>query len=803
MASITACINSAVDSGVLTRLQGTALGQLYKGMAEAGNVPAGPLAFEMAALKLMRQHVQRQKYLAALQAQLIARLTDQALSHPKGVGAGVNSILSSDLTGKATWDSVDASQRAIANTYNSQLAEVIDAIRFRNLGFTQDRDLVDNIVRELFGTSSGNADAARFAKQVAKIFEDMRVRFNEAGGDIPLRLDWGMPQKHDGVKIRQMGKEPWKKFTRDLLNREKMLNEFGVPMSDVELDEALDEVFETITTNGVNKLVPGQPGGRKLANKHQDHRFLVFKDADKWLEYDKALGGGNPFFTMVEHIRVMSDDIALLEVMGPNPSQAFRVLKDLAKKNGVEGLDLQMIDGRWMDVSGDRMGQTPLSLRTQEVLSGIRNAITSMRLGSAILTGASDLAFMRQAARWNGLSTSRLMSEMLSQLNPANAAHRLEAAQAAANIEEWIHFASHAHRFSDTTGSGITARAADLTMRLSGMNLWTGAARRSVAMEFLMTAAENSGKSFDQLNPEFRRALEMGGVDANDWAKISKIKRQRANGVEMIDMERMYNDPSLTRDEQKRLTRRMTSAMEMITTKAIPAPDTNTRAISNLAGAPGTAANEAARSVLQFKTFGISVIQQHVLAGIHQSTMGGAMTYLSGLTVYTTLMGAVALQLKEIAKGRTPRKQDEKFWAEAAFQGGAWGIFGDFVQSGMFGVNRFGGSLAETIAGPGLGVLTDVARVTTGQIGRAIEGEDLNFEQGALGKLGQYTPIFGSLWYTRTPYERYVVNQLQERFDPKARRRWAAEERRRRNDFDQTLWWRKGEMAPESAPIEF
>jgi hypothetical protein len=798
MASITACINNLVSARLMTQAQGANLATVYQQMVQAG-VPQP----QQAAIQAVRTAAQRQRYLAALQAQFIAKLSNQALSHPKGVGAGVNSILATDLTGKASWDSVDAAQRAISATYTSQLAEAVDAMRFTKLGFAQDRQLVDNIVRELFGQSSGNADAARYAQKIAKMFEDMRTRFNEAGGDIPKRADWGLPQKHDGVKIRKMGQAAWKGFITPLLNRQQMLNQFGVPMSNAELDAALDEVFETITTNGLNKLVPGQPGGRKLANQHQDHRFLVFDGPDKWLEYDKAVGGGNPFFTMVEHIRSMSDDIALLEVMGPNPTQAFRVLKDLAKKNGVEGLDLQMIDGRWMDVSGDRMGQTPISLRSQEVLAGIRNALTSMRLGSAILSSVSDLAFMRQAAAWNGLSTTRLMSEMLSQLNPANAGHRLEAAQAAANIEEWLHFASHAHRFSEVTGTGATARASDLTMRLSGMNLWTGAARRAVAMEFLMTAAENSGKAFNDLSPEFRRALEMGGIDANDWAKIATIKRQRANGVEMIDMERLYNDPSLTRAEQKRLTRRMTSAMEMVTTKAIPAPDSNTRAIFNLSGAPGTVSGEAAKSVLQFKSFGISVIQQHVLAGIHQGTLGGAMTYLGALTVYTTLMGGLALQLKEISKGRSPRKQDEKFWAEAIFQGGGYGIFGDFIQSGMFGVNRFGGSLAETVAGPTLGALTDVAKVTTGQIGRAVEGEDLNFEQGALGKLGSYTPIVGSLWYTRVPFERYVVNQLQERFDPKARRRWAAEERRRRNDFDQTLWWRKGEMTPDSAPVEF
>jgi hypothetical protein len=798
MASIGACINKLVNARLMTQAQGANLATLYQQMVQAG--VAQP---QQAAIAAARSAAQRQRYLAALQAQFIADLSRKALSHPDGVGAGVNSILATDLTGKASWTNVDVAQRAIAQNYFAQIAEALDAMRFRGLGFIQDRALIDDIVRELFGHATGNAPAARFAAAVKKVLEDMRVRFNEAGGDIPFRADYGMPQKHNALRIAKAGLQAWKAFIAPRLKRSAMLNQFGIPMTNAELDAALNEVFETITTNGVNKLVPGVPGGKKLANAHQDHRFLVFDDADKWLEYDREFGGGNPFFTIVEHIRRMSDDIALLEIMGPNPTQAFRVLKDLAKKGGVEGLDLQMITARWMDVSGDLMGQTPVSLRAQEVHAASLNALTSMRLASAFLSSFSDVSFMRQAAAWNGLDQARLMGEFLAQLNPANATHRMEAAKAAANADEWTHFASHAHRFSDVTGTGVTARMADLTMRISGMNLWTGAARRAVAMEFLMTAAQNARKGFAGLDEDFRRALEMGGVTAADWDIIRKATKIRANGVEMIDVERLYNDPAIPRADRVRVTRALTTAQEIIVGKAIPSPDANTRAITNLFGAPGTAGNLAAKSVLQFKSFSISVIQQHLLYGIHKGISGGALSYLASLTVATTVMGALSLQLKEISKGRTPMKQDAKFWLQAFFQGGGAGIFGDFVQSGLFGVNRFGGSFAETLAGPSVGVVTDIARATTGQLGRALDEKDPNFEQSVIGKLGSYTPIVGSLWYARVPYERWVVNQLQEEFDPKARRRWRAEERRRRKEFGQESWWRKGEMTPEAAPIEF
>ena len=98
--------------------------------------------------------------------------------------------------------------------------------------------------------------------------------------------------------------------------------------------------------------MPGAIAGKKLANQHQDHRFLIFKDADAWLAYDKELGGGNPFYTMIGHIDGMAQDIALLEILGPSPTHAMRVLKDTAKKAGVEGNPMQSIDALWETVSG-------------------------------------------------------------------------------------------------------------------------------------------------------------------------------------------------------------------------------------------------------------------------------------------------------------------------------------------------------------------------------------------------------------------------------------------------------------------
>jgi hypothetical protein len=59
--------------------------------------------------------------------------------------------------------------------------------------------------------------------------------------------------------------------------------------------------------------------------------------------------------------------------------------------------------------------------------------------------------------------------------------------------------------------------------------------------------------------------------------------------------------------------------------------------------------------------------------------------------VATTVLGAVSLQLKNIAAGKDPEpmfgEHAAKFWANAAAQGGALGIFGDQLKA-MFSAQR-------------------------------------------------------------------------------------------------------------------
>ena len=191
----------------------------------------------------------------------------------------------------------------------------------------------------------------------------------------------------------------------------------------------------------------------------------------------------------------------------------------------------------------------------------------------------------------------------------------------------------------------------------------------------------------------------------------------------------------------------------------------------------------------------------HLLRGARQHGIANKAAYLGYLTVATTVMGAVAVQTKDISRGRKARDMDTpEFWAAAFIQGGGAGIFGDFIYSGLKGTNRFNQSLLNTAIGPAGRLVSDISSVTLGNIGQLLKGEDTNLPAEVVQFMRAYTPG-GSLWYTRLAWERGVIDQLTRLTDPGARKRFSRMVRKRRKEYGQDYWWRPGETVPRTLPF--
>lgn len=705
-----------------------------------------------------------------------------------------------DGDGRATYSNVEARRKAIRGQAFGQMSGVLEAHRRNLVGVLRNREGLEKLARELFGESTGDVNARELADAFTNAGEWLRQRYNAAGGHIGKLDRWGLPQSHDSRAVRDAGFETWRDFILPRLDRERMVDGTGAPLSDEALDEALADVFETIRTDGWSKRKAGAAGGKALANQNAEHRFLHFQTADDWLSYQERFGSSaSPFDAMVGHVEAMSRDIAAMEILGPNPKATVGWLTDTLSReasldtspssNAVEAAHAagKSVDRLWAEYSGE--SRRPESRKIALGFSGLRAFQTSAKLGSAVISAVTDVGWQALYRNFNGLPITGALSDYVKLLNPANAEDRIFATRAGLIAETWTSIAGGQHRYlSEELTGEIPRRLAEFTLRASGLNAWTDAGRWAFGMEFLNHVTLMRDRAFDRLDPAFAGALKRHGIEAADWDAIRSSPLQQHKGQGWIV-------PQQVKDG-----RAADKLLEMIlgeTDFAVPTANLTTRAMFSGAAPRGTWIGEILRSALLFKTFGVSII---LMQGKRMLELEGGWNkarYAAGAVLATTAAGGLALQLKEIAKGRDPRPMDDPaFWGAAVLQGGGFGIFGDFINNAE---NRFGGGLGSTLAGPLAQTVTNIADATGGNLYKLARGDETDLGKDVTRLVAQEVPVASSLWYTRLAFERIVLDAMKEQLDPNYRGAWARMEKRaaeQGTDF----WWSPGEDGPERAP---
>ena len=764
MADFTACIQQALSNRQITK-------------AVADQLIAAPDI--EAELNSMVSTLSRQKRETAIAATRIAQAWENASNHPAGAYEGVLSLLSKDRTGQAGYSNVEYLQKTIVGKYHSQLVGMLQRFRTRRLGWYQDQKGLAKLVRAIYREETDDAQLNAFAKQWHEMAEVVRTQFNAKGGSIHKNDNWIMPQHHDARALMKVGKDQWKRDILPMLDTGKMLDDAGKPLSSENLDEALDYVFETITTGGLNKTkdltVPRL--GKKMARRHNERRFLYFKDADAWLKYQKDYGRGDVFTTLTGHLDSMASDIALMETFGPSPESTFKALvAQLEKGKMVKGHQKAYLQAVYNNVSGKTSQGELTSL--SDFMQANRNILVASTLGRAFLSAVSDLGFQAVTASYNNIPAWKVLRRHMSTMT--DEANQVFAVRMGLVAESMINRMHAANRYADVYGTGPTAKIAESVMRASLLQPWTDAGRKAFGMEFSAMLAENFSKSFDELPEATLRGFKQYGIGPDDWDLFRTSSTLDHKGAKFADL----TAPGGTKFHQMVL-----SEMDF----AVPTPDAKVQAITNGGLGRGTIEGQAWRSAMMLKSFPATIIMTHFYRAAYQSTMAGKLKYLAAITAATTVLGGVSLQMKDIGSGRDPRPMDAKFLAAAVAQGGGLGIFGDFVFSDQ---NRFGGGITETLTGPVGEQLDTAAKFTIGNIQEAIAGEETHILGEAVQIVDRYTP---DVWQTYL-FTNALFDQLELLADPKAQKRFNRVTRKRQNDFNQDYWWRPGEITPDRVP---
>lgn len=752
------CINQAFKAGKITK-------DTAKRLTEAEDVEV--------ALNSLSKDLNRQKREAAIQSIRLADAYENAKSHPEGAFAGMVALMSKDPTGKAGYFNVDYLAEGYKKLLHAEWNQALSAFRTRRLGFSQDKEGLEKLVRAIYGETVDDAEIMKFAKDWKNVSEKARTLFNSKGGAISKNEDWLMPQNHDMQALIKLGKDKWKEKILPMLDRTKMTDDIGNVLDDDQFSKALDFVYETITTGGLNKTtdftVPRL--GSKLSRKGSAQRFLYFKDADSWINYTREFGRGDIFTTLTGWVNNKAHDIALMEVFGTNPEQTYKALFNQFEKEGAfkkvktfgipQAAKKSYLDSLFNVISGKTADGNLHGLA--QIMQSTRNVLTASTLGAAFLSAISDVGFAAIGAKANNIPIYKQYQRMFSLMNPGNEQDRIFAAKIGIIMDSWIDKAHSSNRYSDVYGNGVTAKVAEGVMRASMLEPWTESSRTAFGMEFAAMLAENFNKSFDSLDGSLLKGFETYGIGKSDWDLFRKSKTLQHKGVNFVDY---------TQDGGKKFHQMVL----METDYAIPTPDAKTQAITTGGLGRATVAGQAWRSAMMLKSFPISLGLNHFVRGAYQATTGDKITYFGSLLASTTILGAVSLQAKDLAAGREPRPLDAKFLGSAFMQGGGAGIFGDFLFSDQ---NRFGSGVTATLFGPTGELLDKSVKLTIGNIQQAVRGEETNVLGESVQFIDRYTP---SIWQVQILKNSFFDN-VELMADKKAQKRFNRIVKKRKKEY--------------------
>lgn len=704
--------------------------------------------------------------------------------------------------------SVAAEQKQLSQAYIAGFLHDIEAeglLPFLTKG-DLDADIADSLWRigmdkPLDGLSK---EAVAIAKIMQKYQETARIDANRAGAFIRKLPGYVVRQSHDPYKIQRAGFQQWRDEILPLLDERTF--EAG---SDV--DGFLLATYNGLVSGVHLKVSTGQPNGfkgpRNLAKKVSAERVLHFKDGLAWNQYNKVYGTGSLREAFIGGLDRSGDSTGMMRRLGTNPESNWNAALDelqMDLKNDPEGLRKfqqdrnGLLKTRFSEVDGtSRMAVNHVGAR---VAANLRAWQSMAKLGGAVISAVTDLPVAASEMRYQGKgmlsSMGTLIGGMVKGRKPAE---QREILSTLGVFFDSVRGEVVSKFSADDTLGGKMSRAQQLFFKLNGLTWWTDTMRSTSALMMSHHLAYNRTLNWDQMNPDLRRTLELFDFDAGKWDLVRGTGAKLADGREYMTTQgiddiadadlagylaskgRTVNDAAIG-ELREELRGSLRSYITDRSSYAVIEPDARTRAMMRRGTQPGTVVGELLRFVGQFKAFPVAILQKSFgrelygrgyQPGAYGANPGreliqamrsgnGEKLGVAQLMLWTTLFGYGAMAAKDVLKGREPRPADDpKTWVAAMLQGGALGLYGDF----LFGeANRFGGGLTQSLSGPTLGLIDGGYDL----FARMRDGDDA--AAASFRFAIQNTP-FANLFYTRTAMDYLFLHSVQEALNPGALRR--------------------------------
>lgn len=818
--SIKGCVEKLVAVGKVTRKAADDALSLYDRMNARYSADAGPASAEAAAALATARALRKSAAdKAARIANDVRAFTDaeaRVLEHPYGRKAGLMALMTKDMwrEGKMVRDlapdslvkqgaNVDYLHAGIRAKLFNMFGAGMEAYKPGFLSTSAETIRgVRNMVHEIFGAETGD-QTAKVAAAGWKKASDTGVDLARGVGKIIDARERYIPQHWTPERVAKFPEQEYVDAYKAEAARGGLKiwdKDFNKPaQTGPREDFVLRRAYNDIKGEGSSAV----PFSAEL-------RTFQFEPgaagADSFLRMQAKFGVGDDVLAMMTgHLDKMAQEVALSRVLGNNPEATFAALLKKVKQEP----DLPVGPGAER-FNPARLLATPLQTEamlrnTFKVITGRANVTRSEVMASVVggardLIGASSLRNLPisimpsdtvttlLASAHLGMDGFKVLGELVDGSTSKEAAAHLQI-----NVHSTVDYINNSVRkYEDEINySGLARKLTRGVVKATGADWWTTAGRRGAQTSFMNQIAEMGANSFDQLNPKFRRFLDAYGFDAAQWDKIRAVAPIQVGGA------KYYLNPE---NIEPGLYERLLNAVQEQSSYAFHQPDARTRAITTGGTERGTISGEVWRSMMQFKQFAMERMTTHLMRVLIDGPVENRIARGLAFMTLSTAAGAVSLQAAAIVAGKDPLDMSSpKFWTQAFIKGGAGGLYGDLLASGIRG-DRSAADVAAEFTGPLPGLAADAVRLAGAPIRAELDDsgrpkkDTLGREMVNLGR--RNTP---NTWYTKLAIDRLWWDKLQTLADPDYRQSFRRSEQNARK-LGQGFWWELGESAPQRPP---
>lgn len=522
-------------------------------------------------------------------------------------------------------------------------------------------DFLVKVAREIEGHNTGTPEAKIIADMIKTTHQVQTGRLNRSGAHIRLLDGFLFSQIHSRHLIMK-DKAAWKGYLQDNLDWERSYSHLK---TDNQRSAFLDELFREVTEietgdpelnkmNAASEALRAEDAAGNETNKYGRSRNFHFKPG-KSIGYDMDFGSGNTSGRILNQIGKRAEESVILDSYGTDYTNApLKQLNDLADNNSnlKKGLEWKLVRNTYRYQIGEL--DHPANVHVAAIGQTTRAVANIVAGWGSTLASFNDAAGAVSALRWAGVNKKGLHAafakNMRSQVSTDPKTRDLLVGMGAgftAMVSSFNRIGGSPDAFGKRIRSGSS-----WVFKMNGQEDWGRIIQSAYADIMSQHFAEMATKG---ATPEFKHWLSIYGISDDEFAQMGKYTGQ----FDKLENSRLA--PNMIDDIE--LSDKLMVALHDTMNYAMIQPSISVEAGLRMGTKAGTVWGEAIRTVGQYKSFPLTLMQkvrQRFKHGYNAEAWNAEgminparmefMSYAAGMTTLAIL----GLSIKDIMRNREP-----------------------------------------------------------------------------------------------------------------------------------------------------